>query len=448
MRSFYRQISLVGASMLMLLAPVSAQEQPGIFTDLVREAVENHPRVNAAISGYREAKQARREVRARYLPTIDLDVGGDASFTREFEERFDNIVERSRDPARADVVLRGEQRLYDGGETRARLNSSDATIDAREGDVDTTALEVAVEAASVYLNVLRLRHNLDLAHEFEDRHLAILDQVQTRYDEGVGALRDVARLRARLADAAAIRANIERAIAAAESRYLELFKEMPPATLLTPEPMDSAAVSVDQAIEIAYRHNPILRASAAETDAARFQLRAAESEYLPSVSFSVDATKFEVFDGRSDYDVRGRLAVTYNIFSGGARSSRRNQALHRFKRSEFDEENARQEINRDIATAFRELEVLESQVSVLERAQTANREARDLYVEQFRIARGTLLDLLQAEADYFNATIAYTDGVWDRDVAKYRLLSLTGELLEKFGIQFSFTDAQNLWRRP
>lgn len=422
-------------------------EKPSLFKDLINDAVAQHPRVNAAISSHREAKQARRETRARYLPTIGLDVAGDATISRNFEERFDNIVERSRDRARADVVLRGQQLLYDGGRTKANLDSASAGVEAREGDVETVAAEVALDAIAAYLNVIRSRKNLELAFEFEQRHQDILAQVQTRYDEGVGALRDVARLRARIADAAAIRANIERNLVNAESRYFELFKERPGADLTPPDIVVTEATQPDDAVQLAYKNNPTLKAFSAQTDIGRHDLEAAKSEYLPNVTLSVDATKFEIFDGTSDYDVRGRLGVDFTIFSGGARSARRNQALHRFRRSEFEEQLAQQELARDINIAFRELEILESQIEVLKRAKKANGDARDLYIEQFKIARGSLLDLLQAEADHFNATIAYTDGLWERDISRYRILNLTGEMLQKLNISLPISNPAELWRR-
>lgn len=454
MNAFVLKILAIGVCFTQCVGTPAIAQTVGLqaeasapFKDLIRDAVAQHPRVNAAIASHREAKQARREARARYLPTLGLDVAGDASISREFEERFDNIVERSRDRARADIVLRGQQLLYDGGETKARLESASAGIEAREGDVNSVASDVAVSAVTAYLSVIRSRKNLELAWEFERRHQDILTQVQVRYDEGVGALRDVARLRARIADAAAIRANIERNLISAESRYFELFRTSPPAHLAPPEQALTQATGPDDAIQLAYDNSPTLKAFAAQTNVGRHDLEAAKAEYLPNVTLSVDATKFEVFDGTSDYDVRGRIGVDYTIFSGGARSARRNQALHRFRRSEFEEQLAQQELARDINIAFRELDILEIQIGVLKRAQKANEEARDLYVEQFKIARGSLLDLLQAEADYFNATLAYTDGVWERDVSRYRILNLTGELLQNFNIVFAFSSAEAAWQR-
>ncbi|MFZ5608932.1 MAG: TolC family protein [Pseudomonadota bacterium] len=106
------------------LSYISQEHDAALFIQAVREAVVRHPLVNAAIANHREARQARREVRAQLLPTLSLDFAGDASVARDFANGFDNIVARSRDAARADVVLRGEQLLFDGGAARARLQGA------------------------------------------------------------------------------------------------------------------------------------------------------------------------------------------------------------------------------------------------------------------------------------------------------------------------------------
>ena len=62
----------------------------------------------------------------------------------------------------------------------------------------------------------------------------------------------------------------------------------------------------------------------------------------------------------------------------------------------------------------------------------ANAEARDLVVERFRTARGELLDVLQAESDWFEAGAAYLAGLADRDMAHYELMEFTGDLARFF----------------
>ncbi|RME68503.1 MAG: hypothetical protein D6782_01035 [Alphaproteobacteria bacterium] len=426
------------------LAIATPSEDPAAFAARIGAAVNQHPAVLAAIAAQRAARQARREARAAFRPSLDLNLTGDGSIAREFEDDFDNIVERSRPRARANATLSGNQLLYDAGGTSARVEGAEARIGESEQAVLTAAVDVALAAVAAYHQVVESRALIMLGEEFAGRHRDILAQVEQRFREGVGARRDVARVEARLADAEARLSGFERSLAEAESRYLELFREAPP-PLLLPAPVASAASSEDEAIALAVGNNPDVEAARYRAEAAAKDYRAERAGALPSVSLGIDATKFDLGEERTDFDIRGRVVMRYNLYTGGAQSARMAQALQRWRQTQHDEERARREVERDVTIAFRTRAVLARRVEVLERALRANADARAIYLEQFRVARGTLLDVLEAEDDYFNAAVVYLRGLIEAEMARFRLLAQTGELLDKLDIRFSFAEASDLF---
>ncbi len=419
-------------------------EDPAAFAARIAAAVDQHPAVLAAIAAQREARQAKREAGAAFRPSLDFDLTGDGSIAREFEDDFDNIVERSRPRARANARLTGNQLLYDAGETAARVDGAQARAQVAEQAVFGTAAEIALAAIGAYHQVVQNRGLISVGEEFVARHREILAQVTRRFNEGVGARRDVARVQARLADAEARLAGFERGLAEAESRYFELFGEAPP-VLLLPSPIVSDAASQDAAIALGTAAHPDIAAARYRALAAEQDYRAAQAGRLPSISLGLDATKFDLGEERADFDIRGRLVMNYNLYSGGAGSARRAQALQRWRQAQHQEEQVRREVARDISIAFREMEVLRERLLVLRRALDANEEARAIYLEQFRVARGTLLDVLESEDDYFNAANAYLRGLVEAEMARFALMAETGELLEKLDIGFSFAEAGDLF---
>ena len=60
----------------------------------------------------------------------------------------------------------------------------------------------------------------------------------------------------------------------------------------------------------------------------------------------------------------------------------------------------------------------------------ASRRSRDVILERFRVARGTLFDVVAAEDAYFEAATSYIQALSELDAARYVLLSRTGRLLE------------------
>ncbi len=55
------------------------------------------------------------------------------------------------------------------------------------------------------------------------------------------------------------------------------------------------------------------------------------------------------------------------------------------------------------------------------------------------MSRGTLIELLRAEQDYFAAAAQYLQGNIELDVARFTLLARTGEILPVAGVKLSAT---------
>lgn len=407
-------------------------------------AVDQNPAVKSAIAQRFEAKASRREAKSGLLPTVGVGVNAQQEITSSFGDDADILVERSRPRQRMDATVSGQQLLFDSGATFARMDAARQRMSEAEAQTQVAAAEIGLQSIQAYLEVVQFRQLKLLSEELVNRHQDILDQVTQRYDNGVGSIQDVARVAARKATAQAQLAGFDRGLARASSRYQQLF-QAEPGTFERPKLISGEAASREDRIAFALNANPLMARAAANSRAARLDQKAIERGNLPSLSVAVDATKFGIFEGQDQYDVRGRLVMDYDLFQGGARKARERQAFQRTRQAEFNEDRTRQEVERDVRIALRDLDVLNRQLETLAFALQANKEARDAFVEQFAVARGTLFDLLQAEADYFAAAIDLLNGRLDRDMAHYQLLSQTGELLDVFGVTFSFASAGELW---
>ena len=65
----------------------------------------------------------------------------------------------------------------------------------------------------------------------------------------------------------------------------------------------------------------------------------------------------------------------------------------------------------------------------------ASRRTRDVQVERFRVARGTINDVLDANESYFETAVAFVLAMSELDAARYVLLSRTGKLLDTLEIE-------------
>ena len=102
-----------------------------------------------------------------------------------------------------------------------------------------------------------------------------------------------------------------------------------------------------------------------------------------------------------DYDIRGRVALRYRMF--GAADARAEQYEARARGAEARATRIREEAERDAAIAWSDVRALQEQLDALEASYIASRRSRDVIVERFRVARGTLFDVVAAEDAYFES---------------------------------------------
>jgi adhesin transport system outer membrane protein len=418
-----------------LIRFLTSSDPAAPFRMEVSSAVETHPRVEESIAAEQEAQGVRSEVRAGLFPQVDVNLTSERSIGREFSNDPDNIIERSRPDRRTDGVVSASQLLYDFGATTNRIKSANAGIEGAEAQIEVTAIQTALQAITAYYDLFGYGKLAELSEGYVARHKSILADTEFRVRQGYGPAADLARVESYVASAEAFVGRYQRQLASARARYAEVFGSPPPARLARPTPPAQIYASYEAAVA-ASRSAPALAAAEAQAESARQAWRASRAEQLPRVTANLDASKYDVYDRwNADYDVRARVVLRHRILGFGSISSRTDQALARYRQSEFAAEQAGNEVGRDAGIAYRDVQVLEDQVEALKTAYFASRRTRDLFVEQFRVARGSLLELLRAEQDYFQAAANYLEGVIELDVARYVLLARTGALLEDLGVR-------------
>ncbi|MBB5519545.1 TolC family protein [Amphiplicatus metriothermophilus] len=420
-----------------LLRDVGVEET---FATAVRRAVGRHPAFHLELSRRDEARSQLRAERAALYPRLSASVTGDYVIAREFGAGTDNVVESLQPERRLNAGLSVSQLLFDGGATFQRIKGAKALARQHDESISARVNELALAVLSAHVDLAAHQAIVALGEAFISRHEALLADVKERERLGAGSRADVMQAAARLAAAKARVAQIRESLRFAEIRYEEYFRQKP--GLLTRASFDALAVdSREEAMRLAVERNPALAAAAANADRATAEYKAARAARLPEVRAVVNATKFDLIDGGDDYDVRAGVNLNYDIFAGGARGASIARAGAAARQQKYDQERVRQEIERDAAMAYERRAAAEERLAALADAVTANHQARALIAERFRVARGQLIDLLQAENDYFESGVAYLIGLADYDMATYEMMEHTGDLLRYFSPQDEYAAA-------
>ncbi len=429
------QKSLGPAGYLVMATGVSAD-----FNAKIRRAVGSHPAFHAQASTLDESRAERRRARAALYPQLSTQFRGDYSISRDFAANTDNVVESLRPREQLTAGITASQLIFDGGATLQRIKGARARDVEFKNALSTRINDLALSTLAVYHDLATNQALLAMGEAFIRRHEEILEDVKERERLGAGSKADVTRAVARLASAQARVSEIRESQQLAEIRYGEFFKEQP-GLLVLPSFSGMTVDTRDQAVASAMTRNPEIAAAVSRADAARADYKAAKGSRLPEVRLSVDATKYDVFDSGNDFDVRAGVNVNYNIFGGGARAAEISVAGSRARREKFGEEQVRLEIAREASIAFERRDGAEARLEALATSVIAHDETRDLVLERYRLSRGDLIDVLQAENDYFEAGYAYLTGLINRDMAIYALMEHTGELQRFFSPQQEYLDA-------
>jgi len=393
--------------------------------------VDRHPRIDEAVAQISEADAARDEARAARFPTVEVGLNSQRSIARDFgQDDPDNVIERSRPAGRTDISASLQQTVFDFGASAARITAAGARLRAAGLQAEEAADQTALRAIASWYDVFAYRALVVLGSAFADNQVELRTAVQTRISQGVSAPGDLPRVESYIASSEADLARYRRLLANAEARFEELFGAPPPPDLGRAPAIAGPMITKEMA-QLLARAVPQVEGAEALARAARQDVKAQRAQRLPNVSAGVDAGKYGLSD--EDFDVRGRVTVTQRFFGGtGARV---NQAEARAVGANARASRIRVEAEREAAIAWSDVRALEQQLAALETSYISSRQSRDVLAERFRVARGTLFDLLEAESSYFSVAASYIRAVTELDAARYVLLSRTGRLLDTLNIE-------------
>ena len=397
------------------------------FRSLMTAALERHPAISEAKAGADEADAARDLARAAQLPSGDVSFSSARTLARDFSSDPNNIIERSRRKQRTDAIASIQQPLFDFGASALRTSAAKARINAAAARVDATVDEIGLRAVASWYDVFAFRALAELGASFSADQERLGQSVEARITQGLSPRSDRARVTSFMASADSQRARIARSLASAEARIAELFGVVPPVDLRRAPYPNLPTLSRDAA-ELRAASAAIVRAADADATAGQREAKAARADILPTVTAGIDAGRYGVFETENDYDIRARLTLRYRLFGGG--DARAEQFAARARSGQARADRVREEARRDAAIAWADVNALTDQLGALRSSYVASRQSRDTIAERFRVARGSLFDLLAAEQSFFETAASYLQAITDLDTARYVLLARTGGLAD------------------
>jgi outer membrane protein, adhesin transport system len=186
----------------------------------------------------------------------------------------------------------------------------------------------------------------------------------------------------------------------------------------------------------ALNNHPLLKASNASIATAKQEVTAASEGFHPRLDLraktDVYSNYLSTFDERQISSID--LLATINLYRGGADNASRNAAIKRRLRSLDDKLVICRAIRQSTQTSLFDVVSSQKKLNYFREQAAAITKARAAYEQQFAVGRRSLLDLLSAENEYYQAQRALINIEADLSISKLKLLAATGQLTTLFAV--------------
>jgi len=413
----------------------SVSASAATLEEVVSKTISTNPDVLAAINERLSRDHEIDVAKAGYLPTVDLSAGygyekSNNSTTRSRGEDYDT---RSRGEAAVDM----RQMLFDGFATQSEVERQTARTESSAYGVYGTSENIARDAAEAYMNVLRDRGLLAFAEENNAAHERVHDQIKKRSRRGVGRKAELDQTEGRMALSKSNVIAAQNNLRNSETEYVRVVGSLPDLDLVKPANRSGdLPTSIDDAAQVAVDNNPTLKSAGADVQAAVAQYEAAKANFYPRFDVEVGQSWNNDLDGQpgTNEDVTAMLRMRYNLVNGGADMARRKQTAYLINQAKEVQNLAHRQVVEATQLAWNTYKAVDLQYGYLQQHVDSQGKTLSAYQKQFNIGQRTLLDVLDAENEMFEAQQELLNAEYDRLIAQVRILATMGNLLQSLQV--------------
>jgi TolC family type I secretion outer membrane protein len=431
--------------LLDMLTPAVAQS----LDEVLAETYDTNPTLQAQRAQLRAIDEQVSQAYARYRPNVAIVGSSEASQSEisGVELELGGTTDASQTLWTNRVALNLSQNIYEGGGTVARIDSAVKQVGQQRAVLQSTEQEVFLDAVTAYTDVVAAQRVVQLAITNQQRLERQRQATVDRFEVGEVTRTDVAQAEARLAGAAADRVRAEGQLAQAIARF-EAVVGFRPDNLTTRFAEITRPASLIEA-QARGEKNPGLTAAEFAVDVALADVRVAQADLLPTVDLdgAVGYTDEPTDTIGSQTDARIAATVTIPLYQTGAEYSRVRQQKQVVEQRRRELDDARREVNQNVTEAWEGLLTASAAARSFEEQVRANQIALEGVRTEAQVGARTVLDVLDAEQELFQAEVDFVDARATEVVALYALQAAMGELTaQALGLAVEIYDPSEHYR--
>ena len=290
-----------------------------------------------------------------------------------------------------------------------------------------------------FLDILRTQEFVRIAEESAKEHEVILTQITDLAQAGRGLGSDVDQAQSRLALALSGLEQRRGELRQAQARYTETVGE-PPENLVRPsEPQFRMPQDMEAAVKVAVANHPAIRITTANYHARLKEIKTIKARFYPRLELEAFGSFNDNQDGvlGPDADLNARLRLRYNILNGLGDLAAKRGSRERATAALEDDRERRRQVREEVRVAYQEVITARERLGFLAEHEAAEERVLTGYRGQFELGRRSLLDLLDAQNELFQARLGLTDGDYRVLLSQFELMFTLGSLLQHLNVAVS-----------
>jgi adhesin transport system outer membrane protein len=354
--------------------------------------------------------QAQRELvdvaRGPLLPRLDLRANPGRELSKPgsvLDETTGLPVSRSLH-SRDDTAAVFRQALWDGP-AAGEFARQRALYQAALAGLGSARDQLALDAASAYLDLLQFRLQLQFAREYRVGLERLYAFVERRSQGGGASAAEAERVKARAINARSTVIEAQGALASALVSYRRLVGGVPEAIRTDDSGGPRDLPSVDEALARAKQGNPQLvqlRETLSSIDA---EERAVTAKLYPRFEIEVGNFRTTNAGGRpgTTDDTRAMLVMNWNLLSGGSDLAQLRSVKARQDETKFRILDVERRLDEALRVTYNTLDAVTQRAAAVRDETISNQRVVAAFEEQLVLANRPLLDVLDARQRLFQS---------------------------------------------
>lgn len=420
---------------LLILGGTSAVHAASM-RQAVHSAVTEHPTGKAQRASQRALAHEVEASRRAYLPQVQLF--GDIGKERVSNPTSLSVSDNDSWKLTREIGVSASLILFDGYERANQLYRSSAQLDGAIYRLLATSETLALNAVEAYIDVVRHRQLLSIARGNIRRHREILAQIGARVQGGKAPASDRTQIEERVYAARAVEVEIKKAYVDAVSKYRKVIGKEPGRKMSIP-PIRNLPKSVHSVVSASIANNYELKAASKTIRESKYAAAINRATNAPKVSLEGRASYGEDRSGSrgAENDLYVGLKLSWKLYDAGITDAREEALIERTNEAHFKRDAKVRDIREIAEKSWNSFQNGRKRASLLSAQVKSNRTIVRSYIEEYELAKRSLLDVLDAEKALFNSRFQQISISAGYRFSSFRMMATMSKLASYFGIAAS-----------